>query len=115
MPDRVSDAADALDGLLRVAYQQGQRQIGWDELYALCEDAVVASGLDDGAMDPWTIQALVEGQSAQLAERLALHARQHGLGWPASVDAGGRRFSLLALMRSLHGLHGASATERGAA
>jgi hypothetical protein len=110
--DRVTDAANALDGLLRVAYQQGQRQIGWDDLCALCEDAVVAGGLNDGEMDPWAMQALVDGQSTALAEHLA---RQDSLGWQVSGDTDERSFSLLALLWSLHGLRGPRATERGAA
>jgi hypothetical protein len=113
--DRLRDAADALDGLLRVAYQQGQRQIGWDELCSFCEDAVVASGLHEGEMDPWMMQARVAVQSTQLAVRLALHGRPEGLAWPASPLTGGCQFSLLALLRTLHGLHQPSATGREAA
>ena len=102
-------AIDALDGLLRAACGQGQAEIGWGELCALCEDAVVAAALGIWDVHPHETEAVV----GDLATRLAVHVVHHyGQDYRPShmrAETGETMFSVLDLLRTL----GAMAAERG--
>ncbi len=73
----ITGAAVALDGLLRATYQQGRQEIGWDELVTLCEDAVVAEGVDDWDLEPQAACARVVDRGTRLLVPLTL-AYTHG-------------------------------------
>jgi hypothetical protein len=102
-------AIDALDGLLRAACGQGQAEIGWGELHALCEDAVVAAALGNWDVPPHEAEVVV----ADLARRLAVHVLHHyGQHYGPShlhTETPETVFSVLDLLRTL----GAMAAERG--
>jgi hypothetical protein len=102
-------AVHALDGLLRATCGQGQAEIGWGELCALCEDAVVAAAFGTWDVHPHEAEAIV----GDLAMRLAVHVvhqyRQHYCPSDMHTETGETRFSVLDLLHTL----GAMATERG--
>jgi hypothetical protein len=103
-------AIHALDGLLRAACGQGQVEIGWSELCAVCEDAVVAAALGNWDTHPHETEAVV----ADLARRLAVHVvhhyrRQHHRPSHMLTDTRETMFSVLDLLRTLY----AMAAERG--
>jgi hypothetical protein len=97
-------AIDALDGLLRATCGQGQAEIGWGELCALCEDAVVA------AFGTWDVHPHeAEAVVGDLAMRLAVHVVHHYRPSHMHTETGETIFSVLDLLRTL----GAMAAERG--
>jgi hypothetical protein len=102
-------AIHALDGLLRAACGQGQVEIGWSELCAVCEDAVVAAALGNWDTHPHETEAVV----ADLARRLAVHVVHHYRlqHHPSHLhtDTGETMFSVVDLLRTLY----AMAAERG--
>lgn len=98
-------AIHALDGLLRAACGQGQAEIGWSELCALCEDAVVAAALGNWDVHPHEAEAIV----GQLATRLAVHVVHHyrQRHRASHVVHGNTReitFSVLDLLRTLYAM-----------
>jgi hypothetical protein len=102
-------AIHALDGLLRAACGQGQAQIGWGELCALCEDAVVAAALGNWDGHPHETEAVVGDLAMRLAVRVAHHYRQHGRPSHMRIDTRETMFCVLDLLRTLD----AMAAERG--
>jgi hypothetical protein len=102
-------AIDALDGLLRAACGQGQAEIGWGELCALCEDAVVAAALGNWDVHPHEAEAVVGDLAMRLAVHVVHHYGQHYHPSHMHVERGETMFSVLDLLRTL----GAMAAERG--
>ena len=102
-------AIHALDGLLRAACGQGQEEMGWGELCALCEDAVVAAALGNWDVHPHETEAVV----GDLAMRLAVHVvhlyRQHYCPSHMHTETRETVFSVLDLLRTLD----AMVAERG--
>ena len=101
-------ALDALDGLLRAACGQGQAEIGWGELCALCEDAVVAAALGDWDVHPHEAEAVVGSLAMQLAVHVVHHYRRHHRPC-VDADTCAIRFSVLDLLRTIY----AMSAERG--
>ena len=101
-------AIEALDGLLRATCGQGQVEMGWGELCALCEDAVVAAfGAWD--MHPHEAEAVVGDMAMRLAVHVVHHYRQHYRPSHMHTETDETIFSVLDLLRSV----GAMAAERG--
>ena len=102
-------AIDALDGLLRAACGQGQEEMGWGELCALCEDAVVAAAPGNWDVHPHETEAVVGDLATRLAAHVVHHYRQQHRPWGVRGDKRETMFSVLDLLRTL----GAMAAERG--
>ena len=97
-------ARHALDGLLRAACGQGQAEIGWGELWALCEDAVVAAALGSWNVHPDEAEAVVGDLATRLAAHVAHHYRQHHRPRRVRVDTRETIFSVLDLLRTLNAM-----------
>ncbi|HKO23278.1 MAG TPA: hypothetical protein VJY65_00910 [Chloroflexota bacterium] len=102
-------AMDALDGLLRAACGQGQVEIGWGELCALCEDAVVAAAFDNWDLHPHEAEAVVGDLAMRLAVHVVHHYGQHYRPSHMDTETGEMMFSVLDLLRTL----GTLAADRG--
>jgi hypothetical protein len=102
-------AIDALDGLLRAACGQGQEEMGWGELCALCEDAVVAAAPGNWDVHPHETEAVVGDLAMRLAVHVVHHYRQHYRSLHMHTETRETIFSVLDLLRTL----GAMAAERG--
>ena len=102
-------ARHALDGLLRAACGQGQAEIGWGELWALCEDAVVAAALGSWNVHPDEAEAVVGDLATRLAVHVVHHYRQHHRLSHVHTDTGETMCSVLDILRTL----GAIVVERG--
>jgi hypothetical protein len=102
-------AIHALDGLLRAACGQGQVEIGWSELCALCEDAVVAAALGNWDVHPHETEAVVGDLATRLAVHVVHHYRQHHRLSHVHTDTGETMCSVLDILRTL----GAIVVERG--
>ena len=102
-------AIQALDGLLRAACGQGQVEMGWGELCAFCEDAVVAAALDNWDVHPHETEAVVGDLAMRLAVHVVHHYRQHSRPSHMHTELRETMFSVLDLLRTL----GAMAAERG--
>ena len=101
LPHALMDATDARDGLLRVAYQQGHRDIGWDALCALCEEAVVAWWRDVWERDAAQACALLTDRTTRLVVWLAQHYRWLGAVWRAHPHRPAYQFAVLDLVHTL--------------
>ena len=106
--DRLA-AIYALDGLLRAACGQGQVEIGWSELCAVCEDAVVAAALGNWDAHPHQAEVVVGDLATRLAVHVVHYYRQHYRPSHLHTDTRETRFSVLDLLRTLD----AMAAERG--
>jgi hypothetical protein len=102
-------AIHALDGLLRAACGQGQVEMGWGELCALCEDAVVAAALGNWDVHPHETEAVVGDLAMRLAVHVVHHYRQRYRPSHMHTETRETMFSVLDLLRTL----GAMAAERG--
>ena len=97
-------ARHALDGLLRAACGQGQAEIGWGELWALCEDAVVAAALGSWNVHPDEAEAVVGDLATRLATHVVHHYRQQHRPWGVRGDTRESMFSVLDLLRTLNAM-----------
>ena len=97
-------ARHALDGLLRAACGQGQAEISWGELWALCEDAVVAAALGSWNVHPDEAEAVVGDLATRLAAHVVHHYRQQHRPWGVRGDKRETMFSVLDLLRTLNAM-----------
>ena len=94
----------ALDGLLRAVCGQRQAEIGWSELCALCEDAVVAAALGNWDVHPHEAEAVVGDLATRLAVHVVHHYRQYHRPWHRCTDTRETVFSVLDLLGTLHAM-----------
>jgi hypothetical protein len=97
-------AIHALDGLLRAACGQRQAEIGWSELCALCEDAVVAAALGNWDVHPHEAEAVVGDLATRLAVHVVHHYRQYHRPWHRRTATRETMFSMLDLLGTLHAM-----------